>query len=201
LFAPSIAVTSDVLKHRFQLGQPLLGQGETGAQLGHGLNRGRERVDTRRLAPSRDPSRDGARRLAQHSSVGDSVEDHRRRGGSQANGGQARKPHLSSYRRIGFWVHGAPEPELDQKSHTKCAELASQGARPHSKPMIVMQQFASILLLDGPTPPKTNWPFLSSLCAVRGLGHVGLCKLLAGGDVWGFAGSGLQRRHRGPVVP
>src|SRR5215469_4637046 len=49
LFAPSIAVASHVLKHRFQLGQPLVGQGETGAQLGYGLDRSRERVDTRRL--------------------------------------------------------------------------------------------------------------------------------------------------------
>jgi hypothetical protein len=49
LFAPSIAVTSHVLKHRFQIGQPLLGQGETGAQLGHSLDRNRERVDTRQL--------------------------------------------------------------------------------------------------------------------------------------------------------
>src|SRR5262249_10632922 len=49
LFAPSIAVTSHVLKQRFQIAQPLLGQGETGAQLGHGLDRSRERVHTRRL--------------------------------------------------------------------------------------------------------------------------------------------------------
>src|SRR5215813_5156863 len=49
LFAPSIAVTSHVLKHRFQIGQPLLGKGETGAQIGPGLDRSGERVDTRRL--------------------------------------------------------------------------------------------------------------------------------------------------------
>jgi hypothetical protein len=49
LFAPSIAVTAHVLKHRFQIGQPLLGQGETGAQLGHRLDRGRKRVDPRQF--------------------------------------------------------------------------------------------------------------------------------------------------------
>jgi len=38
-----------LLKHRFQLGQPLLGDGETAAQLCHRLDRSRERVDTRPL--------------------------------------------------------------------------------------------------------------------------------------------------------
>jgi hypothetical protein len=67
LFAPSIPVTSNVLKHHFQLGQPLFSQGETGAQLGHGLDRSRERVDTRRLGavPAREePTRDRASAFA-----------------------------------------------------------------------------------------------------------------------------------------
>src|SRR5262249_3570419 len=47
--APSFAVTSHVLKHSFQFGQPLLGQGKTGAQLGRCFDGSRERVDSRRL--------------------------------------------------------------------------------------------------------------------------------------------------------
>src|SRR5262249_11831403 len=51
LLAPSVAVTSHVLNHRFQLGQALLGQGETGPQLCRRLDRSREWVDTRRFRP------------------------------------------------------------------------------------------------------------------------------------------------------
>src|SRR5262249_12538766 len=43
------AVTWHVLKRGFQLGQPFLGQSNTGAQLGRGLDRSGEWVDTRRL--------------------------------------------------------------------------------------------------------------------------------------------------------
>jgi hypothetical protein len=49
LLAPSVAVTSHVLKHRFQLGQALIGESETSSQLCRRFDRSGEWVDARRL--------------------------------------------------------------------------------------------------------------------------------------------------------
>src|SRR5262249_39343044 len=89
--------------------------------------------------------------------------------------------------------------------------------------VIVMQQFAAIALLHGPTPRRNELAFLSSLCAVKG--RAGVCrpmqvtvriKLPPARDahVWRFhqrspptaeicnpAGGGWPRRHKGGGGP
>jgi hypothetical protein len=69
LFAPSIAVTSHVREHRFQLGQPLLGQSEAAVQFCPRLDRSRQWIDslgavnvgtTVSFTASEEPTRDCA---------------------------------------------------------------------------------------------------------------------------------------------